>query len=226
MPTALWLLLACCTPATTPATTPAAPTEPSASTTLAAEPVGSFPIVFHVATRDGAMIVDEAFVQDWLAVANAHFAPAGIALAPELRPLPEGWATLRRIRERRQLKRFLVPRRINIFLVDEILDPVASKATRRAAARAGFEPSGRLAGAHIEADGHRPRTYVILSAQGGSALSLTHELGHFFGVAHHADPNNIMSYGATRQHFDERQLKAFHRKALRYRRTGDLAVQR
>ncbi len=150
--------------------------------------------------------------------ANGHFAPADIGLSYEARRLPEGWAELETIRQRRQLKRFLVPGRINVFVVGVIHDRHASRATRRAAARAGFEPSGRLAGAHIPAEGRRPGTYVIISASHGSGMSLTHELGHFFGVAHHRDPENIMSYGRRRSRFDETQLGTFRRKARKLRR--------
>ncbi|MDD9933145.1 MAG: hypothetical protein OXT09_06055 [Myxococcales bacterium] len=203
---------------------PAALTPPAPTIT---DPVGRFPVVLHVAVDDdGAPVLDEAAIADWFRVAQGHFAPAGIELAPEARPLPAGWHTLESFRDRHRLKRFLVPRRINVFVLGEILDPVASAATERAATRAGFEPSGRLAGAHIESPRHTPATYVILSAKHGSALSLTHELGHFFGVAHHRDPDNIMSYGATRSRFDARQLKTFRSRAKRHRRDRTIAVER
>lgn len=190
------------------------------------DPVGRFPVVFHVAVRDGAPVMDGAEIAAWTAGAQAHFAPAGIELSPEVRALPEGWARLSSFRDRHRLKRFLVPRRINVFLVGEILDPVTSVSTLRAAARAGFTPGGELAGAHVEAHGRTPGTYVILSARHGSARSLAHELGHFFGVAHHRDPDNLMSYGPHRSRFDQRQLDTFRRRALRYRRDRTLAVQR
>jgi hypothetical protein len=203
----------------------AAPSAPDASA-APAHPIGRFPVVFHVAGEQGQPVMTAASVADWLDVARAHFAPAGIELAAEVRSLPDGWTVLETFRDRHALKRFLVPRRINVFLVGEILDPVASAATRRAAERAGFEPSGRLAGAHVEAPGRAPDTYILLSARHGSALSLTHELGHFFGVAHHRDPQNIMSYGNRRACFDADQLKTFRARALRHRRRGTLRVTR
>jgi hypothetical protein len=170
------------------------------------------PVVLHVATRAGVPVMDEAALRDWLAVAESHFELAGIGFAPELRALPEGFAELARVRDRHALKKFLVPGRINVFVVGAMLDPVASATTQRAAAWQGLSPTGRLAGAHIEAGAAVPKTYVILSAGDGSALSpLTHELGHFFGASHHRDPTNLMSYGRERQQFDEAQLETFAR---------------
>lgn len=180
------------------------------------------PVVLHVATRAGAPVLAESALRDWLAVADDHFEPAAIAFAPEVRALAEGFGELRTVRDRHALKRFLVPRRLNVFIVSRILDPVASATTKRAAAAQGFEPTGLLGGAHIEADGHQPRTYVIISAEHGSALSLTHELGHFFGVAHHRDPTNIMSYGAERNAFDDTQLATFRDKLRALLRTRAL----
>jgi hypothetical protein len=208
-------------PAPTPEPAPASAPEPAPAPASPAA-LTRISVVVHVATRSGARVMDDAQVLRWFGVADEHFAPAGIALAPELRSLPEGVADLERVRDRRALKRFLVPNRINVFLVGKMLDPVASAATKRAAA---WQGCGRLAGAHIEADGHEPKTYVIVSAEHGSALALTHELGHFFGVAHHRDPTNLMSYGRQRARFDERQLETFRRNAKSLLRRRVLRAQ-
>lgn len=169
------------------------------------------PVVFHVAQVGGAPVLGDAALRGWIEDANAFFEPAAIVFAPEVRALPVEISELRTVRERHALKRFIVPRRINVFIVARILDPVASATTKRASAWQGREPSGLLGGAHIEAAGQEPKTYVILSAQNGDGVSLTHELGHFFGVAHHRDPTNVMSYGAERNHFDDTQLETFGR---------------
>jgi hypothetical protein len=169
------------------------------------------PAVVHVATQSGVPALENGVLQQWWGVVNSHFAQAGIGFAPEVRMLPEGFAALTRVRDRRALKRFLVPHRVNVFLVGTMLDPVASESTKRAAGWQGLTLNGRLAGAHIEAEGKLPGTYIVVSAQDGSAIALTHELGHFFGLSHHRDGTNIMSYGAKREHFDDAQLETMRR---------------
>ncbi|MFN2167463.1 MAG: hypothetical protein ACK2U9_14505, partial [Anaerolineae bacterium] len=176
----------------------AQPVETEASGTAAAQrPVRSgtastlrFEIIVHVASS--APGDTEGRLKRLLDEANRHFAAAGICFrSAETRVLPVSYAVLETIRERRRLMRYLVPRVINVFLVDEILDPHPSMATVRASAWQGRKPSNRLGGAHIESKGHVPDTYIVLS-RAVADVTLTHELGHFFGVAHHRDPGNIM----------------------------------
>jgi hypothetical protein len=158
-----------------------------------------------------------------IGTANAHFAAAGIDFREtERRTLPDSFAVLETQRERHLLKKYFKRNTINVFLLDEIRDPTPSAATRKAAAWQGFEPTGLLAGAHIEYLSQKPRTYIILS-RARSSLILAHELGHFFGAGHSKDPSNIMSYGADRQSFDEKQLTTFAWNARRYRRERILA---
>jgi hypothetical protein len=180
------------------------------------------PVVFHVATVDGAPTLSADEIDAWLTEVNAHFAPADVAFErEEVRALPEGHAILETIRARRRLARLLRPRHVNVFVVEEIHDPNPSAATVRAAAAQGFEPTGRLGGAHILVEGRTPETYIIIR-RGGGPLTLTHELGHFLSAPHHADPENIMSYGRDRKHFDARQIRAFRYRARRYVRQGEV----
>ena len=176
----------------------------------------SFAVVVHVATTDASDL--DSRLATLVDTANEHFAAAGIEfVVEERRELPEPFAILENIRERRRLAKFFVPKTINVFLVDEIRDPVPSEATRKAAKAQGRKPSGRLSGAHIPIKGRKPDTYIII-ARTRSPYSLAHELGHFFGVAHEKDPSNIMSYGARRDHFNDRQIEVFRKRGRRFQR--------
>ena len=189
-------------------------------------PALRFELVFHIPTLDGVPVADEAWRVEALAMADAHFAAAGIAFdVVEVHTIGEEHAILRTIRARRILRRYLRPRRINVFVVEDILDPHPSATTRRAAGWQGREPTGRLGGAHIEVEGRVPETYLLINRQ-SSRLTLTHELGHFFGVAHSRVPENIMSYGRERERFDEQQLATFRRRARRYARERSVRVTR
>lgn len=178
-----------------------------------------FPVVFHVAE---GVDVDRAFAERALAEAEALFAPAGFGFYVEdFRAVPATFALLDDVRERRALRRHFERRKINVFVVDRIMDPVASAATVRAAAREGRAPIGWLSGAHIPSGGRVPDTYLVLAAR-TRLWSLSHELGHFFGAPHHRDPANIMSYGVERRSFDERQYRTFRARGARYLRSRAL----
>lgn len=180
-------------------------------------PIGRFGLSVHVgADADGEPSAERVLLERWVHEASEHFAPAGIGFDLErVHAMPADSAVLRTISDRHRLRPHLVDRQINVFVVSRIEDPHASRATRRQAERQGIELSGRLGGAHIPARGRRPETYLIVNA-GPSSISLTHELGHFFGAGHHADPTNIMSYGRNRVRFDERQIRAFRHYGRRY----------
>jgi hypothetical protein len=188
------------------------------------ETYGPFPLVFHVATRDGADVASREALEALTRDVNERFRVASVSFRiAEVRGLPDGNATLENVPARRALRRHLVPHAINVFVVERIEDPVPSAATRRAAARVGREPSGAIAGAHIEIERSVPSTYILTTTR-SSSLTLVHELGHFFSAPHHRDPENIMSYGPARSRFDEHQIRAFRARARHYVRRRILRV--
>jgi len=189
----------------------------AAASVRADGPPTRFGLTLHVGTDDdGRPVATREALTRWVADASAPYAAADLAFEVEaVRSLERGSAVLRTIRDRHRLSRHLAPRRINVFVVGRIEDPHPSEATRRAAAQRGFEPSGRLGGAHIRAPRHVPETYLIVRA-GSDPTTLSHELGHFFGAGHHRDARNIMSYGRERHRFDDRQIAAFRHFARRY----------
>jgi len=177
------------------------------------------PVVIHAAK--GVEFDPVALLAD----AQRYFAGAGLRFhLQETRSLPDDLAELRRIRDRRGLKRYLAPHAINVFVHSAIHDRTPSRSTRRAATRAGIALSGRLGGAHIPAAGRQPGTYIILRAS-TRGLTLAHELGHFLGVAHHRESDNVMSYGPRRTRFNDRQLRVFRATARRLLRTRALRPQ-
>ena len=175
-----------------------------------------FNVAFHLAAKDESQ--SRETIRAKLDAANSKFAAAGIAFrAADPKVLPQSFQVMETIRERHKVKPFLVPHAINVFAVEEIHDPTPSRATRKAAAAQGRKPSGRLAGAHIRAPKKKPATY-ILTVFNSRTDTLAHELGHFFGLPHHKDPENIMSYGANRSGFNAHQLGVMRNKARKYRR--------
>ena len=179
-----------------------------------------FPVVFHVAPReDGAPLFDRPTLERALRDAARPFAPARIDFyVHDVRALPAENRIVDDIPERRALRRRFVPRVINVFVAYAIRDPHPSASMRRAAAAQGRTPTGWISGAHIpSARGRRPATYLLVSGR-TRLWSLSHELGHFFGAVHVADPTNIMSYGRDRRSFDADQLGRFERRAERYAR--------
>jgi len=181
----------------------------------------ALPIVAHVASESGQPVLSQAALAEWEQTVSALYAGAGLCVrVVERRALPVP-ATLERIADRRRLARFVVPRRVNVFLVAAILDPVPSASTRRTAARFGFAPTGLLNGAHVPVRDRAPGTYLIVRA-GAGPTTLAHELGHLLGAGHHRDPTNLMSYARERVRFDEHQLRTFRSRAARLARTGAL----
>ena len=176
-----------------------------------------FEVAIHVATED--MENTRKRIEQKIDTANEKFEgiAVGFEAVDEFHVLSEDFATLDNSPERHKLKKYLVDRAINVFVVDTILDPHPSGATKKAAKWQGRKPSGRLAGAHIEVKNKKPHTYIILKAR-SSSVSLAHELGHFLGLPHHKDPTNIMSYGTGRQNFNDDQLEIMRRFAQKTKR--------
>ncbi|MCC7000328.1 MAG: hypothetical protein IT370_37360 [Deltaproteobacteria bacterium] len=197
----------------------------NASGTTPPEPDIKLPLVVHVLHGDGVPIASADDIDAMVSVVNRIYADAGICFGvTEVREHAQS-ADFTTYRERRALKKFVVARAINIFLLRTIKDPSASESTLRALARVNRAPSGWLRGAEIPAKGKRPDVYLLVKLDAG-APTLAHELGHFLGAGHHADPDNLMSYGSGRAWFDARQHRSFRAAARRQLRARTLAPAR
>ena len=62
-------------------------------------------------------------------------------------------------------------------------------------------------------------SYIVINGENAREDTLVHELGHFFGLEHTQDKENIMSLDRTWQaRFNRDQLVEIHENALEYRR--------
>lgn len=194
----------------------------SASGTTPPEPDIKLPLVVHVLHGDGVPIASAEDIDAMVSVVNQIYADAGICFGvTEVRERAQS-ADFTTFRERRALKKFVVPRAINVFILRTIKDPSPSESTIRATARVGRTPSGWLRGAEIPAKGKRPDVYLLVKLDAG-APTLAHELGHFLGAGHHPDPDNLMSYGSGRSWFDAKQHRSFRAAARRQLRARTLS---
>lgn len=176
-----------------------------------------FGLSIAVAQQGKEPVRDEAWVAEQVASANALFAPSGARFRWfYAKTLPDRHAELHSRADRDALAAYVEPRGfVDVFVVSVLED---------------VDEPGRLrkgvAWTH-KADGRR---YVIISAS-APAQVLAHELGHFFGNAHTAVPDNLMSYERTGGpvSFDEAQnkrIRAFSRRFLSTGRLYDVGVPR
>lgn len=143
------------------------------------------PLTLHIATEQGYPVAAQARIRRWVRRANEELAPYGIEVhVRSIRHLPEGFATVTRWRQRRDLAQY-APRdgTIHVFVVEE-LDTRRSRVFRR-----------RIRGLHWRYRGLkrdlRSREYVMVT-RGAPTTTFAHELGHLFGLRHSARKDNIM----------------------------------
>jgi len=149
-----------------------------------AEPVLTAPLRFHVATRDGQPVADEAFLKRQLATANAIIAPYGIQFRRAARGLlPGRHAELVSRNDRDALARYVEPGAVDVFIVAQLMDV--------------DEPGRVRRGVHWRPRHAPEKRLVIVSAISMDDV-LAHELGHYLGNQKHSDvPGNLMSYQRT-----------------------------
>jgi hypothetical protein len=171
------------------------------------------PLALWVATRDGAPVVDEAFVSAQLSWANRLFERFSIRFRPTARETTaEPSARLETRADRDALAEHRHPGAISVFFVERLRDV--------------DEPERLRMGVHWRLRRDRSVHYVVVSSIAVKDV-LAHELGHFFGNPHSDVPNNIMSYrrdGETEPFFDDRQGRRIRRSLDRYLASGELRL--
>jgi hypothetical protein len=183
----------------------AQPTVPDAFPTL--------PIHVAVAQLEGRPVVDQAWLDGQVAMANRIFADVGLSFVlADVRTMPERHARLEDRPDRHALGGLMHDDVINWFAVKSLRDV--------------DEPERMRSGVHWRPAGHPGKHFVIVASHSDSEV-LPHELGHFFGNRQHPDvAGNIMSYlptpRGTLPSFDGTQKRRIRRFARRFLQTGEL----
>lgn len=172
-----------------------------------------FPLALAIAEENGAPVVDDAWVTEEIAQANAIFSPSGVSFElRSRRPLDAHFTHLETRADRHALGEELRPDVVNVFVVGSLRDVDDTTLMRRGV---HWRPAG-MPGAH----------FCVVSSIAGPDV-LAHELGHFFGNPHSQTPNDVMSYqrdGTVTPFFERAELGRIRRHARRFRASGEVGL--
>jgi len=172
-----------------------------------------FAMVFNVASNQN--YIDQKRIELLLHNANRLFADAGIVFdAVEIKLIPSSFSVLETVLERHKLKKFFLAKTINVFLVDEIVDSNSFSRKKKTSAWMSDHSNGVLPETRVIARGKTPNSYLVLS-KNASSMSLTNELGRFFGTSHGFAGSAKSTY---KQRFDKDQIETIRSFAKRYLR--------
>lgn len=173
------------------------------------------PLALTVADHEGAPVVDDAWLDEQVANANALFAPHGVSFRVVERHMMDGsHARLEDRGDRHVLGHLLHPQRIDCFFVLSLRD-VDDRSRYRQGVH--WRPRG-------EAYPERAHFVIVSSIAGPTVLA--HELGHYFGNRHSDVPGNIMSYerGDGPPFFDDDQGRRIRFSLRRFLRREELVT--
>jgi len=188
-------------------------TATSASAQPPPSPIPTLALSITVAREGDDPVVDDAWIDAQVRVANEIFAPTGVSFRVVERHTMDGsHARLEDRVDRHVLGRTLHPGRIDVFLVRSLRDV--------------DEPSRMRQGVHWRPRGEEypPRAHFVIVSSVAGPTVLAHELGHYFGNRHSPTPGNIMSYdrGDVPPFFDAGQRARIRFSARRFLRRGEL----
>jgi hypothetical protein len=171
------------------------PSVASAQKPPASRPAIEVRLAVRIAEVEGKPIVDKAFVERQLAVANRIFEPHGVRVRlVELGKLPAAHAELESRADRDRLAAHLHARAVTCFVVRSLRD-VDDPSSYRLGVHWKKRRGGAPAAGRSHADDRGGRHYLIIT-EDCQRSTLAHELVHFFGEpGHRKDRCNLMSYG-------------------------------
>lgn len=178
-----------------------------------ARDVTVLPLSLTVARHEDAPVVDDDWLREQVANANALFRPHGVGFrVVERHAMDASHARLENRRDRHALGHLMNPQRVDCFFVLSLRDV--------------DDPSRYRQGVHWRPRGDdfpRRAHFVIVSSIAGPTV-LAHELGHYFRNGHSDTPGNIMSYerGDGPPFFDRQQGRRIRFELRRYLRRGEL----
>ncbi len=164
----------------------------------------ALPLSLHVARTDGHPIVDAAWIESEIAVAEQLFSVHGVHFKKVKESANFPQAHLESRADRDALAAELDARVVNVFLVDSLRDVDDTSLYRM--------------GVCWQNRAHAEQRYVVVAATARPSV-LAHELGHYFGNPHSTVTNNLMSYDRSGDEIflDEaqgRKIRAFARAFL------------
>ncbi len=173
------------------------------------------PVTVHVIVDDDGRAATDAQIATWLERANAHFAAAEVEFVLAEVVELTGDAVIDGVAERDALAREAAPDgTVHVFAARAVADKDVDGAW--------------INGVHWRYGGTRKawrgRRYVILAAGQAGVEVCTHELGHYFGLAHRTEDDNLMNgrRRAADAGFDADQLAVIGRTLRRLIKRGQL----
>ena len=142
----------------------------------------SIALVIHIGAPAGAPVVEEAWLRERVEQATTLFAPAGVSFAIASLTYDADFGDIRTVADRDARAGTATGRPIHIFVAGEVFDKDRSGALIAGVHWRYQGPSARL----------RARRYILLGRIARPS-TLGHELGHYFGLAHRSEPENVMT---------------------------------